>query len=270
MFPIRDNNPTRSTPVVNYLLIALNCAAWLFQLWMMGAFGDVFVVAGYGLVPRRVVSDPAGEGFTVLTSMFMHGDWMHLGWNMVFLYIFGDNVEDAVGRGRYAFFYLTCGAVAAFAQVAINPASPVPMVGASGAISGMLGAYLVLYPRAPITVINPIFPLWFLLGPFLVFPAWLVVGEWFIGNLWSGLGSLAQQARGMNDGTMVAFFAHLGGFVAGLLLIRPAMTGRRKADVDRWGGWRPPPRRPPPGMGGGERDVFRDQAPRPGRWDPYN
>jgi membrane associated rhomboid family serine protease len=270
MFPIRDNNPTRSTPVVNYLLIALNCAAWLFQLWMMGTFGEIVVVAGYGLVPSRISSDPAGEAFTVLTSMFMHGDWMHLGWNMVFLYIFGDNVEDAVGRGRYALFYVACGVAAALAQVLINPASPVPMVGASGAISGMLGAYLVLYPRAPITILNPFFPLWLLLGPFLVFPAWLVVGEWFLGNLLSGLGVLAQQARGSGDGAMVAFFAHLGGFIAGLLLIRPAMTGRRKAEVDRWHGWRPPPRRPPPGVGGQESDVFRDARPRPGRWDPWN
>jgi len=128
----------------------------------------------------------------------------------------------------------------------------------------------VLYPRAPITILNPFFPLWFLLGPFLVLPAWLVVGEWFLGNLVSGLGALAQQARGGGDGPMVAFFAHLGGFVAGLLLIRPAMTGRRKAEVDRWQDWRPPPRRPPPGVGGRETDVFRDARPRPGRWDPWN
>jgi membrane associated rhomboid family serine protease len=268
--PIRDTNPTRSAPVVNYLLIALNCAAWLFQLWMMATFGETVVVAGYGLVPSRITNDPAGEAFTVLTSMFMHGDWMHVGWNMVFLYIFGDNVEDAVGRGRYALLYVACGAAAALAQVLINPTSPIPMVGASGAIAGMLGAYLVLYPRAPVTVFNTFFPLWFVLPPILVFPAWLVVGEWFIGNLFGGLGALAQQVQGGRDGSMVAFFAHLGGFVAGLLLIRPSMTGRRKVEVDAWHGWRPPPRRPPPGMRASETDVFRDARPRPGRWDPWN
>jgi membrane associated rhomboid family serine protease len=270
MIPIRDNNPTRSAPVVNYLLIALNCVLWLVELWMIERFGDAAVVAGFGLVPTRFAADPAGESFTIFTSMFMHGDWMHLGWNMVFLYIFGDNVEDAVGHGRYALFYLTCGIGAALAQVLINPSSPVPMVGASGAIAGMLGAYLVLFPRAPVTVLNPIFPLWLLLGPFLVFPAWLVVGEWFLGNLLGGLGSLAQQARGGGDGAMVAFFAHLGGFVAGLLLIRPTMTGRQKVAVDRWHGWRPPPRRPPPGLGQRDADIFRDARPRPGRWDPWN
>ncbi len=268
--PLRDSNPTRSTPVVNYLLIALNCLFWLVELWLIDGFGDVAVIAGYGLVPARISGDPAGEAFTILSSMFMHGGWMHLGWNMVFLYIFGDNVEDALGHGRYALFYLTCGVAAAVAQVAINPTSPVPMVGASGAIAGMLGAYLVLYPRAPVTVFNPFFPLWIILGPLLVFPAWLVVGEWFLGNLLTGVRSLALQARGMGDDTMVAVFAHLGGFVAGLLFVRPAMTGRTRVDADRWHGWRPPPRRPPPGVGPRPADVFRDSRPRPGRWDPWN
>jgi len=258
MIPIRDDNPTRTLPFVNYLLIALNVAAWLAQFWLMTEVDPRIVLSSFGLVPTRLLNDPAGESFTLLTSMFMHGDWAHIGWNMVFLYIFGDNVEDAVGHGRYLLFYLVCGALAAFAQVFVGPDSTVPMVGASGAISGVLGAYLVLYPRAPITVINPILPLWLLFGPFLAIPAWLVVGEWFLGNLLGGLGSL-----GMQTGGGVAFFAHLGGFIGGLVLIRPTMIGKNKTQTRRWEGWRPPPRLPRRPRD----DSWRDPRPRPGRWE---
>ena len=126
-------------------------------------------------------------------------------------------------------FYLLCGVAAAAAQVAVNPASPVPMVGASGAIAGVLGAYMVLFPKAPIRVVNPFFPLWFLIGPIVLLPAWIVVGEWFLGNLFGGFFSLGGERGGG-----VAFFAHIGGFVAGLLLIRPTMSGRHRADAVKW------------------------------------
>jgi membrane associated rhomboid family serine protease len=244
MIPIRDDNPTQITPVVTYALIVANVLVWLWEFSMLQG-GHTWILSGYGVVPTRITGDPSGEAFTVLTSMFMHGSWAHLGWNMLFLYIFGDNVEEALGHVRYIAFYLVGGLGAAVAQVAIDPASPVPMVGASGAIAGVLGAYLVLYPRAPVVVINPIFPLWFILGIFLVFPAWLVVGEWFLGNLLAGLGSLGRAGQGG-----VAFFAHIGGFVVGLLLIRPALIGRQKRPARRWTGWRPPPRSGGGGAGG--------------------
>jgi membrane associated rhomboid family serine protease len=182
------------------------------------------------------MNDPPGEAFTIFTSMFMHGGWEHLGGNMLFLFIFGDNIEDALGHFRYLAFYLACGIAAAVAQVAIDPLSPIPMVGASGAIAGVLGAYLVLFPQAPILVINPVIPLWLVFGLFLEFPAWLVVGEWFVWNLVRGVASLGVEGVGG-----VAFFAHLGGFILGLLAIRPAMIGRVRRAAERWHGWRPPP-----------------------------
>ena len=235
--PVRDINPTRTPPVVTYLLMGANILVWLWQL-SLAATGAAWVEAGYGVVPTRLVADPPGEAFTILTSMFMHGGWMHLGGNMLYLYIFGDNVEDALGHWRYLAFYLVCGLAAAVAQVLTHPGSPIPMVGASGAIAGVLGAYVLLYPKAPILVLNPVFLLWFLLGPFLVFPAWLAIGTWFVWNLLGGFGSLVGTAGGL-----VAFFAHIGGFVAGLGLIRPAMAGRSRRRARSWEGWRPPPRR---------------------------
>jgi membrane associated rhomboid family serine protease len=247
--PVRDINPIRSPALVNYVLIAANVLVWLWQL-SLAATGAAWVEPGYGVIPIRLTSDPPGESFTILSSMFMHGGWLHLGGNMLYLYIFGDNVEDALGHWRYLVFYLACGAGAALSQVLIDPSSQVPMVGASGAIAGVLGAYLVLHPRAPIMVLNTVLPLWFLLGLFLIFPAWLAIGTWFIWNLLGGLSVLGGQAGGG-----VAFFAHIGGFVAGLVLIRPSMAGRRKTEARRWDGWRPPPARP---TRRGERGEHRD------------
>jgi rhomboid family protein len=252
MVPIRDDNPTAAFPFVNYALISANVAVWLFE-WNLLRAGAASTVPGFGLVPARFSADPGGEAFTVFTSMFMHGGWEHLLGNMLFLYIFGDNVEDALGHGRYLVFYLAAGMAAAATQVVIDPVSMIPMVGASGAIAGVLGAYLVLYPRAPVYVINPIPPLWLVFGLFLVFPAWLVVGEWFVWNVWLGFNSLATRAIGG-----VAFFAHIGGFVLGLLAIRPAMIGRQRTAARRWDGWRPPERRLPAGhyQGGPRQDPW--------------
>jgi len=177
--------------------------------------GHTWIIAWYGLVPSRLLDDPPGEAFTSLTSMFMHASWGHIGWNMVFLYIFGDNIEDTLGHFRYIVFYLLAGFGAAAAQVLIDPSSSIPMVGASGAIAGVLGAYLVYYPKAPVLVLNPIPPLWLILGLFISLPAWLVIGEWFVGNLLGGMGALAGRS------SSVAFFAHIGGFLTGLVLARP-------------------------------------------------
>lgn len=237
MLPIGDHNPTRTTPLVNYFLLAANVLAFFWQYLLIAAGGEAWLIPGYGLVATRFMADPLGEGFTLFTSMFMHGGWGHLAGNMLYLYIFGDNVEDAMGHVRYAAYYLTCGVVAGLVQVAIGPSSQVPMVGASGAIAGVLGGYMVLYPRAPITLLNPILPLWLILGLFIVLPAWLVIGMWFLWNLMSGVGQLGMEGAGG-----IAFFAHVGGFVGGMLLIRGMIRGRGRPDRGRWSGWRSPPR----------------------------
>ena len=138
MIPIRDLNPTRTKPYVNYALIAANVLVWLWEYALIQA-GASWVIPGYGMVPARLVADPGGEGFTILTSMFMHGGWSHIAFNMLFLYIFGDNIEDALGHYRYLLFYLAGGLAAALAQMAIDPGSHIPMVGASGAIAAFWG-----------------------------------------------------------------------------------------------------------------------------------
>jgi membrane associated rhomboid family serine protease len=254
MLPVSDQNPTRTTPYVNYVLILLNVLAFLYEQLLMGVHGDSFVIAGYGLVPTRIWADPLGEGFTIFSSMFMHGGWMHLGTNMLFLWIFGDNIEDAVGHFRYIFFYLLCGVCAAAAQVLTNTGSPAPMVGASGAIAGVLGGYLVLYPRAPITVFVFIF--------FMVLPAWVVIGLWFLLNLNGGVASL-----GLGSSGGVAFFAHIGGFLAGVVGVKVAMIGRTRIPGAIFTNIRDVPRGRfglPRGRGGSGLP-----GPGPGRWDSW-
>jgi membrane associated rhomboid family serine protease len=192
--------------VVTYALI------WEASLLTVG-YTDF--VAQWGLVPRRFAADPIGQLPNILSSMFMHdpSSWWHLGGNMLYLWIFGDNVEDALGRWRFLTFYLLCGVGAALVQVFINANSVIPMVGASGAIAGVLAAYGSLHPRSPVMVLNPI-PLFWLFWPFLYLPAWLVILVFFMLNLVNGLATLGVDSGG------VAFFAHLGGFLTGLLLIR--------------------------------------------------
>jgi membrane associated rhomboid family serine protease len=194
----------------------------------------------WGLVPAQIVRHPAEDAVNVLTSMFMHDptSWVHIGGNMLFLWIFGDNVEDALGRGRYLAFYLLSGLAAATLQVVIDPSSPVPMVGASGAIAGVLAAYGSLYPRSPIAV-DFVPPLGLLLGFLIELPAWVIILEFFVVNLFNALGMLGGVATGG-----VAFFAHVGGFIAGLFLVRAFLPRQAPRDHDRWDGFRP--RRPPP------------------------
>lgn len=218
-------------------LLVANIAVFLWQ-FLLAMAGAVWVVPGYGLVPVRLSTDPAGEGFTLLTSMFMHGDWLHLGGNMLFLYVFGDNVEDALGRLRYLGFYLLCGIVASLGHYVVDPQSRLPLVGASGAIFGVLGAYMVLYPKAPVTVFNPYFILWFVIGPLPVFPAWFVAGGYFVMNVVRGYFTLGQDIMG---GT--AYFAHIAGFAAGLVLVRWWVKAHA---TDPKSYWRPPPGGPPP------------------------
>ena len=213
MIPLRDDNPTRTVPVVNYALIAA-CVLVFFWQVSLGSRMEA-AVYGYGLIPDvllhgarlppEIATVPAW--LTVFTSMFMHGSWMHLIGNLLYLWIFADNVEDRLGHGRFVVFYLLCGIAAALAQALPDPRSQIPMVGASGAISGVLGAYLLLYPRAHVLVLLP-------LGPFsqlMRLPALVVLGLWFALQLLSEM--IAPAGAG------VAFRAHIGGFVAGLALL---------------------------------------------------
>jgi membrane associated rhomboid family serine protease len=228
LFPIRDRLPTRLFPFVNYALIAANIGVLVLQtVATSNGIDPRLIEITYALVPARLLADPVVGVQTVFTSMFMHAGLGHLLGNMFFLWIFGDNVEDAMGHFRYLVFYLLGGVCAAAAQVLMDPHSLIPMVGASGAISAVLAAYGFLYPRSPITVFNPIFLLWFFFGLFLHLPAWLVIGEYFLVNLSDALMNHAQGG--------VAFMAHVGGFVGGAFLLRIFMAGRlRVDDYARW------------------------------------
>jgi len=227
MFPLRDENPSHHTPLVTWALIALNVAAWVLLQGLGQEPKLAASVCTLGLIPGELLgtappgtSIPLGEGvsctltdqanwLTPLSSMFMHGGWMHIIGNMWFLFVFGDNVEDAMGRARYLLFYVACGLAAAAAQVLASPASAVPMVGASGAIGGVMGAYAVMYPHARIDVL-------FIFGFFVrVIPisAVMMLGYWFLIQLVSG--SVSRLDAG------VAFWAHVGGFAAGALLALP-------------------------------------------------
>jgi membrane associated rhomboid family serine protease len=205
MFPLGDDNEgRRSLPVVTFGLIALNVIIFLVEL----NGGDAFI-RQWAFIPRRFGADPAGDAHTVFSAMFMHGGWLHLGGNMLYLWIFGDNVEDAFGPIKFLVFYLVCGIAATFAQFAVTPNSNIPNVGASGAIAGVLGGYLLLFPHARVRV---------LMGNQIVaMPAIFVLGLWIVLQVFSGVGSIANTAQTEDTGG-VAYMAHVGGFVAGFLL----------------------------------------------------
>ncbi|MBW3630825.1 MAG: rhomboid family intramembrane serine protease [Gemmatimonadetes bacterium] len=216
MIPLRDENPTELTPFVTVLLIALNLVAW-FMLQGAGMPEQLEAsVWAFGTIPCEVTAACATEGLGrggVLTSMFMHGGWGHLLGNMVFFWVFGNNIEDSMGHLRYLVFYLICGVAAALAHIYVSPLSPIPAVGASGAISGIMGAYILLYPRVQVQTFFP---------PFFFFhiPAFLFLGYWFFIQLSMGVTTVGPGA-GEQGG--VAVWAHVGGFVAGAVLIRPFM-----------------------------------------------
>ena len=227
MFPLRDENPTELTPIITFLVLMANVAAWLL---LQGAGSEQALmqsVCTYGVIPAEVTGRLGGYGGVDLgggmrcgfgglewgalfTSMFMHGGWLHLIGNMWFLWIFGNNIEDSMGHLRFVVFYVLCGLGASGAQVLAAPGSPVPMVGASGAISGVMGAYLLLYPRVRV---HTLFIL-FVIIRVVPLPAWFLLIYWFAIQVFSGAVSPA-------DGGGVAFWAHVGGFVAGLALILP-------------------------------------------------
>jgi membrane associated rhomboid family serine protease len=246
MFPLHDDNPTLRTPVTTIGILALLGLSWvLLQGAGLAEVPLATSVCNLGLVPGELTglaplgqAVPLGEGLacvvdhepinwlTPLTTLFLHGSWGHILGNAWFLWVFGNNVEDSMGRGRFVAFYLLCGLAASAAHVAVGPASPIPTVGASGAISGVMGAYLVLYPQVRVrTYIPPVF--------FLNLRAWMVLLVWFGSQILNGL---PQLMPGPQIGGGTAFWAHVGGFVAGLLLVGPmrdrAMVRRRSSTGD--------------------------------------
>jgi membrane associated rhomboid family serine protease len=255
MFPIGDENPTLRTPVMTYAILAVTVATWvLFQGAGLDATRLAFSVCDFGLVPAELTHGrplgftvPIGPGmgcsvdnssiniFTPVLSMFLHGSWGHLIGNALYFWIFGNNVEDSMGRFRFLVFYLVCGLAAAGAHVLVDPASPVPTVGASGAISGILGAYLVLYPRVRVKYF------FFFIIFFKVFriPAWAVLLWWFATQVLTGLPQLNRVDAQISGG--VAVWAHVGGFVAGVLLIKlfenRNLVARRTLVSDARGVW---------------------------------
>ena len=215
MFPLSDVIPSRTTPFVTIGLITINALVFLHQLTLPPRALDHFIVT-YALIPAYFTLP------SVVTSMFLHGGWMHIIGNMLYLWIFGDNIEDRVGHGMFVLFYLGCGCVAAFLQVIFSPASTVPMLGASGAIAGVMGAYFVLYPQS--RVLTAIFIFFFF--DLVEIPAIFFLGIWFLMQLLSGVGSLGATSAAAGG---VAFWAHVGGFGAGAfvgLLLRA--RGRRR------------------------------------------
>lgn len=227
MFPIRDDNPQLLTPYATYAIVLCNVAAWIFLQGLGSEPALSGSICRYGLIPGELLQLlPEGYRFaagpnsvcvpgdtsawhTTVSSMFMHGSWMHIIGNMWFLWIFGGNVEDAMGTTRFVLFYLLCGLAAAAAQVFADPASSIPMVGASGAIGGVMGAYILLYPRVHV---HMLFVLVIYVTTFAV-PAYLMLGYWFLVQLLSGVATAGAEGGG------VAFWAHIGGFVAGGVLV---------------------------------------------------
>jgi membrane associated rhomboid family serine protease len=211
---LKDTIPSSRVPYLNYTLIALNCAAFLYQM-SLGARLTEFVYT-YGVIPFRflhiIPSEPV-ELLTPLSAMFLHGGWGHLLGNMLYLYIFGNNVEDRLGRGRYLLFYLACGVFSFLAQIVLQSNSMVPNIGASGAIAGVLGAYFLLFPRARVLTLVPLF----FFFPVVEIPAFFFLGFWFLIQFFSGAATIGRSSA-LTGG--VAWWAHIGGFLAGMLLLK--------------------------------------------------
>ncbi len=221
MFPLRDTEPSYSKPVVTTILVAVNLLVFLYEASLDPYTLNAFI-AQHGLVPDNF------HVIGIFTSMFLHGGWLHVLGNMWFLWIFGDNIEDILGHEKYLVFYLLCGVAAAVTQVFFNLDSRVPMVGASGAIAGVMGAYMVKFPHSRIKTL-----IFFIFITFIDVPAWFMLIYWFAVQFFSGIGSIAESTA--SDGG-TAFFAHIGGFLAGILLIN--VMGTRQREVRRWDPYR--------------------------------
>ena len=217
MFPLRDTQPSYSRPLITVLIIILNVVVFLHEI-SLDEYSRNYFIAHYGLIPARF------HFSAILTSMFMHGGWMHIIGNMWFLWIFGDNVEDVFGHLKYLAFYLLCGMAAAFTQVLFSPGSRLPMVGASGAIAGVMGAYLIKFPRSRIVTLVFIF----IFITTIEVPAGLMLAYWFIIQFFSGVGTIGYS-HVSQGGT--AFFAHIGGFITGMILV--GVMGTRQVYMRR-------------------------------------
>jgi hypothetical protein len=213
MIPLRDSQPSYSTPVVTIALIAVNTLIFLFEA-ALDPYSRNHFVSTYGMVPARF--DPS----TLVSSMFLHGGWMHLIGNMWFLWIYGDNVEDVLGRAKYLVFYLASGVAAGLVHLVTNAGSPIPTVGASGAIAGVMGAYMLKFPHSRIVTLLPIF----IFFTTVEIPAFVILVYWFVIQFFSGVGELGRA--GVHEGG-VAWWAHIGGFVAGAVLIKAMRTRER-------------------------------------------
>jgi membrane associated rhomboid family serine protease len=246
MIPISDDNPTLHTPWMTYVILGLMFATWiLFQGAGLSDATLAMSVCNLGMVPAElmhtrpvgfavplgggmacVVDDQAVNWLTPLTSMFLHGGWGHILGNALFFWVFGNNIEDSMGPGRFLAFYVLCGLCAAGAHLVVDPRSPVPTVGASGAISGIMGAYLLLYPRAHVNILIPI--IFFI--RIVAVPAWMALIWWFVWQIVAGLPQLSPMRPDISGG--VAVWAHVGGFIAGLVLVKifenPVLVAKRK------------------------------------------
>jgi membrane associated rhomboid family serine protease len=211
LLPLSDHNPRRTTPVINYLLIAANVLIFLWELSLGPRIDRALYAVAF--IPARFWASPSFDLARIMVSVFLHGGWLHLIGNMWYLWVFGDNIEDRLGHTRYAIFYVLCGILATLAHAYASPMSRLPSIGASGAIAGVLGAYLVLFPRAQVTTLIPIF----VFITVREIPAILVLGLWFVLQFFSGVAS-ANIPEAQNAGG-VAYFAHIGGFVSGMILV---------------------------------------------------
>jgi membrane associated rhomboid family serine protease len=258
MIPISDENPTLHTPVMTWIILGLMFAVWFVVENAGSAYPMAVAVCNYGMVPGELTgraalgaSVPLGMGMacvvdhdainwlTPITSMFLHGGWMHILGNALFFWVFGNNIEDSMGPGRFAVFYLVCGLAAAATHVLFDPSSPIPTVGASGAIAGILGAYLVLYPKVRVNMLF-FFVIFFKIIPL---PAWVVLIYWFVVQLLSGWEQLTPLRPEVSAG--IAVWAHVGGFVAGAALIklfedRRRVAARTRRAVVQGGEWTVP------------------------------
>lgn len=218
MIPLRDKNPTRHFPFITIMLIAINILVFIYEVSLGQNLGKFLF--RFAVVPNEIYQSLHLGIFkpfvflTLITSMFLHGGWLHLGGNMLYLWIFGDNVEDKLGGLRFLIFYLLCGISASALHIYIEPNSIVPSVGASGAISGVLGAYVLMFPKARIVTLMPIF----IFIQIAELPAYIILGLWFILQFFNGILSLGYATSGMNG---IAWWAHIGGFIAGMIFLFP-------------------------------------------------
>jgi membrane associated rhomboid family serine protease len=232
MIPLRDDQPSFSTPFVNYFLIVLNVLVFVWELSVGHRALSSFMME-FGVVPHHTIAILTGHArgglaeaiIPIFSSMFLHASFIHIAGNMLFLWIFGDNVEDYLGHFTYLVFYFLCGFAAGVTHILVNQGSRLPTVGASGAIAGVLGAYFILYPKARVLVwFPPIF--------FFHVPAWLMLGYWFVVNFVSGTATAVAETSQSSGGT--AFWAHIGGFVAGVIMVN---LFRERPHRYRYGTW---------------------------------